>query len=410
MAHLPGSMLSFVNRMGVGPILSFYKRDLTTETIMRTQCISLRILGGAAVLALSIACLAGAQGQQQPMEGKTAEQVYKNIQVFKGTPAEQITPTMRVIARDLGVTCEFCHEEADRSADSLETKETARSMIAMMRDINKNSFGGNQQVTCVTCHNGHSDPVNIPTLPPFAVAVLGPGDEVKAPMLPTVDQVLAKFVQALGGEQALRGVSSMVVTGTRQGYNPGAAALPPAVPIERYWKAPGLSVTIAHPANGVNSNGFDGTAAWTQDARGRVTQVAGIAASRIKRDADFYWVLNLKQQYQRMTVTGTEKIGDHDAYAVVAVPQGESPEWFYFDKLSGLLLRHQVLSPSAVGNVPMATDYDSYRDAGNGIKLPFVIQTVGPSRPDCVLITVDKVQLNAAIDNSKFAKPESKTP
>jgi hypothetical protein len=317
---------------------------------------------------------------------------------------------MRVIARDLGVTCEFCHDEMDRSADTLETKETARSMITMVRDINKNSFGGNQQVTCVTCHNGHSDPANMPTLPPFSVAVLGPGDEVKPPTLPSVDQILAKYVQALGGEQALRRVTSVVMTGTRQNYNPAAAALPRAVPIEQYWKAPNLKVVIARPANGAASNGFDGTTAWAQDARGRVTQLAGVAASRTKRDADFYSALNLKQQYQRMTVQGIEKIGDRDTYAVAAVPQGESPEWFYFDTQSGLLLRHQTISPTAVGNAPLATDYDNYRDAGNGVKMPFVIYIVGPSRPDCVTIAIDKIQLNAAIDNGKFAQPESKTP
>src|SRR5215813_12011539 len=136
---------------------------------MRMKLISMRILGSAAGLVLALAGLAAAQ-QTQP--GQLAEQAYKNIQVFKGLPAEQVTPMMRVIARDLGVTCEFCHEEMDRSADSLETKETARSMIRMMNDINKNSFGGNTAVTCVTCHNGHSTPANVPVLPAFAVAML----------------------------------------------------------------------------------------------------------------------------------------------------------------------------------------------------------------------------------------------
>jgi hypothetical protein len=363
----------------------------------------MRILGSAAGLALAIVSLAAAQ--QQPPAGSTAEQVYKNIQVLKGVPADQITPTMRVIARDLGVTCEFCHDEMDRSADSLEAKETARSMMRMMNDINKNSFGGRTEVTCVTCHNGHSDPTNIPTLPPFSVAMLGPGDEVKPPTLPSVDQILTKYVQALGGEQALRRVTSMVITGKRQNYAPGAAAVPPAVPIEQYAKAPNLSAVITRPANGATGTGFDGTTAWAQDARGRVTQLAGTAAERAKRDADFYPALNIKQQYQRLTVRGIEKIGDREAYAVIAVPQGDSPEWFYFDTQTGLLLRHQRISPTAVGQAPLATDYEDYRDAGNGVKAPFVVHIVGPSRPDCATITVDKIELNAGIDNGKFAKP-----
>jgi hypothetical protein len=363
----------------------------------------------AAGLALAIACIAAAQ-QQPPTAGKTAEQVFKNIQVLKGIPADQITPTMRVIARDLGVTCNYCHDEEDRAKDGLEPKDTARKMIVMMRDINNASFAGRTEVTCMTCHNGHSDPVNLPSLPQFSIAVIGPGDDTKPPALPTVDQILAKYVQALGGEQALRKVSSMVIAGTRQNHTPPGTPVPPAFLIERYSKAPNLNVVIGHPANAVIGDGFDGATAWTQDATGRVTQLAGNASNRARREADFYPALNMKQQYQRLAVRDIEKIGDRDAYVVVAVPQGESPERFYFDVQSGLLLRHQTVSPSAVGNVPIATDYENYRNAGNGVKVPFMVHIVGPTRPDCATITVNKVQLNAAVDSSKFAKPDSKSP
>jgi hypothetical protein len=117
----------------------------------------------------------------------------------------------------------------------------------------------------------------------------------------------------------------------------------------------------------------------------------------------------MKQTYESLTVSGVEKIGDRETYIVVAVPKGENAEWFYFDTQSGLLLRHQVISPSALGNVPYATDYENYRDVSNGIKVPYTIHIVGPARPDCAAITIDKVQLNVAIDNGKFARPESKT-
>jgi hypothetical protein len=241
--------------------------------------------------------------------------------------------------------------------------------------------------------------------------MLGPGDEVKPPTLPSVDQILAKYAQALGGEEALRRVTSLVITGKRQNYTPGGrGGLPPAFPIEQYRKAPNLNVIIARPANGTTGSGFDGTTAWAQDVRGRVTQLGDNTADRAKRDADFYSALNLKQQYLRLTVQGIEKLGDHEAYVVVAVPQGDSPEWFYFDTQTGLLLRHQRISPTAVGDAPLATDYEDYRDAGNGIKAPFVVHIVGPSRPDCATITIERIQLNAAIDSSKFAKPESRTP
>ena len=308
---------------------------------MFTKLISTKILAGAAGSMLVITCLAA--GQERSTEGKTAEQVYKNIKVLNGIPAGQVTPTMRLIARSLGVTCEFCHDAMDRSKDGIEAKDTARKMIKMVRDINNNSFEGRPQVTCTTCHNGHNDPATTPALPQFSVAVLGPGDEVKPPVLPSVEQVLAKYVQALGGEQALSKVTGIVVTGARQNYTPAANRVPPPVHIEQ--------------------------------------------------DADFYPPLNIKQQYERLRVRGIERLGEREAYVVTGAPQGGGRERFYFDMQSGLLLRHQKNSPTAVGNAPFATDYEDYRDAGNGVRMPFVVHIVGPSRPDCATITVEKVQL-----------------
>lgn len=303
----------------------------------------MRICVTAAGLMLAITALAAAQ--QRGLEGKKAEEVYKNIKVLNGIPANQVTPTMRLIARSLGVTCEFCHDEMDRSKDGLEPKETARKMIKMVHDINANSFGGRQQVTCNTCHNGHNDPAGTPGLPVFSVAMLGPGNEVKPPALPSVDQVLSKYVQTLGGEQAVAKVTRIVVTGSRQNYTPAADKLPAPVRIEQ-------------------------------------------------KEADFYPPLNIKQRYERLRVRGIEKLGDRQAYVVSGAAQGAGQERFYFDTQSGVLLRHQKNISTAVGNAPLATDYADYRDAGNGVKLPFSVNIVGPSRPDCASITVEKVQIN----------------
>ncbi len=40
---------------------------------------------------------------------KKAEEQFKNIQVLKGIPADQVIPAMQFITASLGVECEFCH-------------------------------------------------------------------------------------------------------------------------------------------------------------------------------------------------------------------------------------------------------------------------------------------------------------
>src|ERR1035441_1091125 len=93
---------------------------------------------------------------------KTTEEVYKNIVQLKGTPADQLMPAMQFMASSLGVECTFCHVAGKMEADDKQPKKTAREMIAMTAAINKDSFRGQRQVTCFSCHHGAGHPVNTP--------------------------------------------------------------------------------------------------------------------------------------------------------------------------------------------------------------------------------------------------------
>src|SRR5271169_3495998 len=95
---------------------------------------------------------------------KKAEEQFKNIQVLKGVPAEQIFPTMQFITASLGVECQFCHVEGAFEKDDKKTKQTARKMMAMMFAINKDNFEGQREVTCYSCHRGSSKPVGTPVV------------------------------------------------------------------------------------------------------------------------------------------------------------------------------------------------------------------------------------------------------
>src|SRR5580700_3021544 len=179
---------------------------------MPSTVVSMRAFGAACVLAFAAAAVAAAQQPPPDPEGKTAEQVYKNIQVLQGTPVDQFLPEMRLFGAALGVDCNFCHLEDDRSKDDKKTKQTAREMITMVREINKNSFRGQLAVTCYTCHRGDLAPVSIPILPTVERSEL---NEVREPpALPSADEILSKYVQALGGEQAIRKVTSRMITAT----------------------------------------------------------------------------------------------------------------------------------------------------------------------------------------------------
>jgi photosynthetic reaction center cytochrome c subunit len=366
----------------------------------------IRTIGSVAGLVLAATLVASAQGAPPSPDDRTAEQVYKNIKALKGTPANQLNQSMHLIKGALGVDCLYCHIEREWEKDVKPPKAVATAMISMMMDINKRDFGGRQVVTCNTCHNGRPVPADMPVFP-----VLEPKEPVK-PVMPTVDQILTKYVQALGGEQAIRKVTSRLITGTQYiPTGPGGTTPMPAM-VERYQKAPGVNVTIYRTPTYAIAQGFDGTTAWAQDQAGRVSDAVTLDTRRAKRTSDFYEPLTLKQQYAQLTVKGIEKVNDHDAYVVIGVPQGDSNEWLYFDTQSGLLLRKVTVLPTPAGNSPFQTDFDDYRDTGSGVKVPFLIQ-MNPSTPRTELapnatLRVTKVQDNAPIEDSKLARPASR--
>lgn len=379
---------------------------------MRSPGVLTRNMCAVCVIVICVVSVAGAQ-QPAASEGKTAEQMYKNIQVLQGTPVDVFLPEMRLFEAALGVDCNYCHLEEDRSKDDRAAKQTARKMIAMVREISKN-FDGRTVVTCYTCHRGNVDPVGVPMFPSVERTELNEEERAKAPApnFPSVDDILNKYAQAIGGEQAVRKVTSRMIAATQDIATGAGGRIPAQAQVEIYQKAPNLLRNVYHTDKFTISDGFDGANSWAQNARGIVTNDSGIDLARAKRNADFYLGLDFKREYARLTVTGTEKVNNRDAYVMVGIVQGAGPDRLYFDTQTGLLLRRLTLQPTPFGSTPTEVDYDDYRDAGGGLKLPFLIRTT-PGSVGAVLavssaIRIQKVDSNAPMDSSRFVKPESK--
>jgi hypothetical protein len=87
---------------------------------------------------------------------KPAEEVYKNIQIFKGAPASRLMGAMNFFARSLGVDCSHCHIPNEFEKDEKTAKQTARKMYAMVRLAQKET--GQNGVSCYMCHRGKVQP------------------------------------------------------------------------------------------------------------------------------------------------------------------------------------------------------------------------------------------------------------
>jgi len=336
------------------------------------------------VFALAVASTSLAQQQ-------TAEQRYKNIQLFKGIPATQLDPTMAFIAGSLGVRCNYCHVVSAFEKDDKPTKLAARRMIQMVRDINKGSFNGEGAVSCFTCHRGKPAPVSIPVV---GQNLWAPASSTAKPEpLPSVKQILDRYVQALGGAAALEKIKTRTVKGSRIGAD-GVL-----VPEEVYQKAPDKLLTVTSYPKVVFSNGVNGTVVWGHSSQEGPTPLPEQLTAQLKRDAVFYKELKTEELYSNLSVLGTVQVRDSEAYVIQATPVSGPVEKLFFDVKSGLLVRRYSESDTALGKLPLQLDYEDYRDV-DGIKQPFLIHWSMPGR--IWGRKIDEIKQNVEIDDTKF--------
>ena len=332
---------------------------------------------------------------------KKAEEQFKNIQVLKGVPADQIFPTMQFVAASLGVECDFCHVQGAFEKDDKKPKQTARKMMEMMFAINKDNFDGHREVTCYSCHRGSTDPVAIPAVM-TETSKEGVGspkkvDEAKESGGPSGEQLIDKYVQAVGGAAAIDKVTSRVMKGQ---IDFGGKFFP----IDIYSKDPDMRISFTHMADGDSVTAFNGHEGWLGAPGRPLREMHGSDFDGASIDADLHLASHLKQMFTEMRVRGTEKVGDHDAYVVAGQREGKPPIILYFDEQSGLLVRLLRFGETALGRIPTQIDYADYRDAG-GVKIPYRWTLARPSGR--FTIQISEVKEDIPVDDAKFVKPAS---
>jgi serine/threonine protein kinase len=211
-----------------------------------------------------------------------------------------------------------------------------------------------------------------------------------------VDKILAHYVQALGGEQALKAVSSRVATGSFEVPSAGVSGT-----AEVYQKAPNKNLFIVSvPGILTSRRGFNGSAGWEVDGEGDVKRLSGSELSAMKRTSGFYRELNLRNDYSSLTLSGKEKVDGKDAFVVDAKAADGGEEKMYFDVQSGLLLRNDETRESGQGTTK--TFFSDYRTV-DGIKLPFTFRQ--EDGQTSAVIRIKEIRHNVTINDSIFNVP-----
>lgn len=327
-----------------------------------------------------------------------AVSAFKNIQVLKGISADQVIPTMRFMAASLGVECSYCHVEDHFERDDKKPKQRAREMIRMMTAIDSQNFGGNREVTCYSCHRGSLKPVATPAIagevspPPTAELTKS------VATLPTIDEVIAKYIEAVGGVAAIERIASREEIGaTTHGRE--------SVRIENFYQDPDKEAVVEHQWGGDSITVISGNRGWTNVPGHPMHNLSGDELAAARMDADLHSPLRLKQTCAELRVEYPDKLRDQEDFVVSCLNVGRPPVKLYFDEQSGLLVRRVRYLQTPLGLFPQQIDYADYRVV-DGVTIPFRRTVSLPH--GSVTTQLEQVRQNITIDEARFRKPPSK--
>lgn len=386
----------------------------------------MRLCAGAII---GVVLLIGTAASQE--KAQTSDQVFKNVQVLKGIPVDDFMGTMGLMSAAVGFDCSECHpnagtERVNWAADNGK-KFIARKMVTMVEAINRDNFQGRQVVTCWSCHHGRDRPATTMAME----TVYGPGSQemddilVQMPGQPAADEIINKYLQAIGGEQKLAGLKSYVATGTSIGFGGFGGG----GQVHIYAKYPDQRTMLiqfeAKTGRGDEVRACNGHTGWMMTPLAVLTdyQLSGVELDGARLDAELGFPGQIKQVLSNLRVslpttisdlpgpssqtsTSTESSGGLGQDRPVNVVQGTGPRGMlatlYFDQKSGLLVRMVRYGKTQIGRVPTQIDYSDYRDVG-GIKMPFHITFAWLDGRDAIQLS--EIKTNVPIEESKFGRP-----
>jgi len=216
---------------------------------------------------------------------------------------------------------------------------------------------------------------------------------------PSVDQIIEKYTQALGGQAAYEKVSTRTMNGTVEIPDDNVTGTARLVA-----KAPGsFRLTLNIPGYGLVETVLDGTNGWEKNPDSGTHAMSKGDLAVAQRDRSFYREVRLKEMYPTMTAS-SEKLNGRAVSVVEATPAAGPAEKMYFDVSSGLLVKRDFERVTLEdGIVQYEILLKDYRDV-DGLKLPFTIEQHSPD--NTMIFKFAEIKNNAPLEDTAFAKPE----
>jgi hypothetical protein len=228
------------------------------------------------------------------------------------------------------------------------------------------------------------------------------GSRVPAAEAQSLDDIVAKHVEALGGIDNIRAIHSVRMSGRVSGGG-GRHAL-----VVREIRKPGRVRTEFTHQGITGVYAFDGQRGWkvspfdgNLDAEPMTEDEALQTSDQAEIEGP---LVDWKAKGHQVALAGKETLDGRDVYQLIVTLRSGRTNQLYLDARTFLLLRTE--STRQIRGVPLSieTRLDDYREV-QGVLFPHAIEMGVVGRPRRLSVTVDEVEVNPALPEERFVMP-----
>lgn len=217
----------------------------------------------------------------------------------------------------------------------------------------------------------------------------------------TVDEVIAKNVQALGGMDKLKSVNTLRVSGKLQIQGFEAQFLQRNKRDNRVRE----EVSIQGMAQ---VQAYDGKGGWTINpfsGRRDAELMSDDDSKSLQVDADIDGPLvDYKEKGHKAELVGHDSVEGTDCYKIKLTLKNGDIRYYYIDTDSFMELKLETQT-TIRGTIQEGETYFGDYEKLNGIYYPFAFESGQKGDTNRVKYTIEKVEQNVPIDDSVFAVP-----
>ena len=225
----------------------------------------------------------------------------------------------------------------------------------------------------------------------------------------TLEEILAKNLEVRGGEDAILAVQSTRSTGTMRMGGSAAGAL--VVPFSAEFKRPN-KVRIEFTMQGMTAvQAYDGEVGWAIMPFLGKTEPEEMAEDQlkdIKDQSDFDGILvNSEEKGHTVELIGTEEVDGTPAYKVKVTKDNGDVVNLFLDQEYYIEFKADTRREVQGAEVEVSTVFGDYKEVG-GLLFAHSMEMSFAGQPAAQVITIENIEIDAEIDDSRFAMPEPK--